>query len=182
MRKLIVICLLLLSSCSASYHYIKAVEKDPSIVKNDTTTVIKYLPAISGEITSADSAEVDNEFLYIKAVYRDSLLLKWTLKERIDTTSTTSNTVEQPKTRKDKKREFKIKKQENRIEGRNEKVRIRKNSKANIKISKHLARQASKISKYENRKHPWWLVALSSFGGFCLTLLFIFIVIKIFKK
>lgn len=107
---------LIVSSCNASWHFAKAIKKDPSIVKNDTVTVVKIVPEVSDSVSAIDSLIVDNNDLYIKAVASGKIDLLWKLKERVDTISTSSNTVEAPKKRieirKEKRNERSAKTQE----------------------------------------------------------------------
>lgn len=74
--------LLILSSCSATWHVNRALKKDPNIIKPDTIVETVY-----GDTSGIDSAEVSLPNLWIKATGKGRIDLRYRL---IDTTSVVS--------------------------------------------------------------------------------------------
>ena len=120
-----IILILMLSSCSASYHYNKAIKKDPSIVKNDTTIVEKI---IEGSTVGEDSVEVNNDLVYIKAVGLGKISLDYKVKTKIVTDVTT---VDPPKN------------------NRTERVRLRQEGRTDRRKVKQDAKTARTQIKYK---------------------------------
>lgn len=119
MKRIVPILLLLLTSCSASWHYNRAIEKDPSIVKNDTVTVEKI---IEGTTVGEDSVEVNNDLVWIKAFGLGKIKLEYKVKTKIVTDVTT---VDPPTTRKEER----TKRVEARQKGRTDRVKERQDGK-----------------------------------------------------
>lgn len=75
--KILLISALSLSSCSSLWHYNRAIKKDPSIVKTDTLIVEKE---VEGSIVGTDTAEVNNDSIWIKAVGLGKISLDYKIK------------------------------------------------------------------------------------------------------
>jgi hypothetical protein len=123
MKKILL--LLILSSCSASYHYNKAIKKDPSIVKNDTTIVEKI---IEGATVGEDSVEINNDLIWIKAIGLGKISLDYKVKTKIVTDVTT---VDPPKN------------------NRTERVRLRQEGRTDRKQLKQDAKTARTQIRYK---------------------------------
>lgn len=113
------ILLFLLSSCSASWHYNRAIEKDPSIVKNDTTIVEKI---IEGATVGDDSVEVNNDLLWIKAIGKGKISLDY----KVKTKSVTEVTKVDPPTTRKEERTKRVKERQN---GRTDREKVKQDAK-----------------------------------------------------
>ena len=122
-----IILLLLLSSCSASWHYNKAIKKDPSIVKNDTTVVEKI---IEGATVGDDSVEVNNDLVYIKAIGKGKISLDYKVKTKSVTEVTK---VDPPTTRKEER----TKRVEARQNGRTDREKVKQDGKTARTVVKY---------------------------------------------
>jgi hypothetical protein len=77
----------------------RALRKDPNIIKKDTVVVDRIIEGDSGKVFGFDSAMVDNERLYIKAIGRGKIDLSYILKDFIIHDTVTVTNVVIPPTR-----------------------------------------------------------------------------------
>lgn len=119
-----IILLLLLSSCSASWHYNRAIEKDPSIVRNDTTVVEKI---IEGATVGDDSVEVNNDLLWIKAIGKGKISLDYKVKTKSVTEVTKVDPPKNQRTERVKERQ----------KGRTERKKVKEDGKTARTVIKY---------------------------------------------
>lgn len=115
----LVVMAIVLSSCSASYHFKRAIAKDPSIIKNDTTIVEKI---IEGTTVGEDSVEVNTDLVWIKALGLGKIKLDYKVKTKVVTDVTT---VDPPKTKTEVRQENRTKRTEARQSGKTDRVQIK---------------------------------------------------------
>jgi cell shape-determining protein MreC len=143
--RLIIFLLILLPSCTSSFHLKKAVKKDPTILKEriiiDTLTIEKLdsIPYVVNDTI---------RYTYFKT-FTDTLV------------KTKYKYIENPLTRQEVRLKYKLETKYNRLQARNERLRVKTQNKLNI-IKARLAKRLNQtIARQENkRKFPWWLVTL----------------------
>jgi len=127
-------------SCSASWHIKRAIEKDPTILKEKIDTVKLFSKNIYGNLADIDCVYINDEYINISSwINNDSIKLNYHIKQQVlDTVLRTNlvylyDTAVIKRTRQLIKYEARQKRLESRLEGRNNRLEIRKKTRVDIK-------------------------------------------------
>lgn len=156
--------LTLLTSCSATWHLNKAVKKDPSIIKTEVKdTIIKVSPRIAGSIEIVKDTVIKDGILKLsikKDTIRKIAILTWDVDSVSVKVPVKTTKVTPPKTRLDKKQDFKI-------------------EKAKVKAEAIVKKAEAKSKTPAKKNTPWYF----AFGILLIMLLYVvYLFYKNFKE